>query len=529
MSEELCGDDALYPSNFTLTHLLTDMRKFNTSGPNIPEKHYTIYRTDLIKKGVEMVKEERYFTIWAPRQTGKSTYFHQLSEELRSDQYQIAHINFENYQNASLKSFMKTFTQEINHFWDLSFPEDTEISSLFQLLSKLHQHRFVLIIDEVEGINADYLGDFLHSIRSLYHSRANHSLKSVILVGVSNITGVIKDHASPFNIADNLNVPYFTFEEVVELFRQHENETGQLFEKQVIRKIAEITANQPGLVNGFAKKLVDDFPDKKQITFDDYLKVEDWYLTEAIDKNFSNILNKAEEQRPFVERLLFTEDNIPFEIDRPSIKALYTNGLIRKDQNGFVTFWVPFYKKRLYKAFYPYTNGEQREISREIFPEEYFSKSGSLLLGKLIESYKAYVKRRGFEPHREKDEHGNYKSIKEAALIYSFETYIHAFVTQVGGKIYREAQTGLGKSDMIININSQELLIETKIYYSPRQFQNGKSQLAYYCNSLGQKIGIYLVFCPNHIRYPDYVKEMEEEIEGVMIHTFLIEYDEVKW
>jgi len=177
-----------------------------------------------------------------------------------------------------------------------------------------------LIIDEVEGINADYFGTFLHAIRSAYHTRQSHCLKSVILVGVSNIVGVISDNgrdgACPvFTIADNLNVPYFTDKEVFELLEQHEIETGQLFEDKVKQKISEITANQPGLVNGFAKKLVEDNPDKEILTYENYLKVEDWYLTEAIDKNFSNILNKAKEHRNLVERLLFTEEKIPFEID----------------------------------------------------------------------------------------------------------------------------------------------------------------------------------------------------------------------
>jgi hypothetical protein len=387
----------------------------------------------------------------------------------------------------------------------------------------------VLIIDEVEGINQDYFGDFLHSIRNAYHSRESHCLKSVILVGVSNIVGVVSDNASPFNITDNLNVPYFTNEEVFNLLGQHETETGQLFDPKVKQKISEITANQPGLVNGFAKKLVEDYPEKKRLSYDDYLKVEDWYLTEAIDKNFSNILNKAKEERNFVERLLFTEDKITFEIDRPSIKLLHTNGLIKKDEDGNVTFWVPFYKKRLYKAFYPYTNGEQRQISRTIFAEEYFTETGELKLEKLIETYKEYIKRRGFNPHREKDDNGNYKSIKEAALIYSFETYIHAFISQTEGKIYREANTGLGKSDIIINVKNREYLIETKIYYAPKQFKDGKKQLAYYCKSLGQPKGIYLVYCPNDIKYPETVNEQVEKINGIEIFTFLVEYDETKW
>ncbi|MEA3450437.1 MAG: hypothetical protein U9Q83_00875, partial [Bacteroidota bacterium] len=263
--------------------------------------------------------------------------------------------------------------------------------------------------------------------------------------------------------------------------------------------------------------------------YNDYLKVEHWYLNLTIDKNIGNILNKAMQERAFVERLLFTEDKIPFKINKPHIKYLHTNGLIKEDENGYVTFWVPLYKKSVYDAFYPYMNGEQSQISRTIFAEEYFTETGDLKLEKLIETYKEYIKRRGFNPHREKDENGNYKSIKEAALIYSFETYIHAVINELEGKIYREADTGLGKSDMIINVRNKEYLFETKIYTSPQKFNIGKKQLAYYCKSLGQTKGIYLVYCPNDIKYAETVKEQTEIIDNIEISTFLIEYDETKW
>ncbi len=506
-----------------------NMKSFNTSGPNIPYQHYTLKRTDLIKKGVQLVSEMRYFTIWAPRQTGKSTYFRQLAEELTEQGYKVALINFENYKNASLESFLYTLTYDIKEFFGFDFSNETEISKVFKLISEQKNGKCVLIIDEVEGINKEYFGTFLHSIRNAYHTREKHCLKSVILVGVTNILGVVSDNASPFNIVDNLDVPYFTKQEVYDLLGQHETETGQLFEEKVKAKISEITANQPGLVNGFAKKMVDSYPEKNVLTYEDYLKVEDWYLNEAIDKNFENILNKARQERGFVEHLLFTEQKIPFKIDRPSIKILHTNGLLKKDENGYVVFWVPFYKKRLYDAFYPYSNGEQDDVSRRIFAEEYFYSDGSLRLDKLIGSYKEYVKRRGFNPHREKDENGNFKSIKEAALIYSFETYIHATIDELDGKIYREANTGLGKSDMIITVNGSEFLIETKIYRSPKVFSSGKKQLAYYCQSLGQNKGVYLVYCPNDIKYPQTVIEKTENIDGVQISTFLIEYDESKW
>ncbi|MEA3444304.1 MAG: AAA-like domain-containing protein [Bacteroidota bacterium] len=504
------------------------MKKFNTSGPNNPLKHYTIVRHDLINKGIELVEDERYFTIWAPRQTGKSTYFRQLADELETRNYKVAYINYEDFKATPKETFLEILTENINKFWNTNF-QITNISKLFYEIEKLNNKKCILIIDEVEGINAQYFGDFLHSIRRVYHSRQTNCLKSVILVGVSNIVGVVQDNASPFNITDNIQVPYFTNEETFELFLQHEKETKQIFNKKVKHKIAEITANQPGLVNGFAKKLVEDYPDKKEITYDDYLKVEKWYLNEAIDKNFANILNKANEYRSFVETLLFTENKIPFKIDRESIKLLHTNGLIRKDEDDYVTFWVPFYKKRLYDAFYPYSNGEKSSILRSIILKDLFTENNELEIGKLIYGYKEYVKRRGFNGFREKDEQGNYKSIKEAALVYSFETYIQAFLQMTKAKSYREANTGLGKSDLIINIHGDEYLIETKIYYYENQFLEGKEQLAYYCNSLGLPEGVYLVFMPNNINQPKNVIDKTETIANIKISTFIIYYDEDKW
>ena len=82
---------------------------------------------------------------------------------------------------------------------------------------------------------------------------------------------------------------------------------------------------------------------------------------------------------------------------------------------------------------------------------------------------------------------------------------------------------------MIINIRGQEFVIETKVYYSPGKFDSGKRQLAYCCESLGLKTGLYLVFCPNNISYPDIVREGSEDFEGTNIQAYIIPYDEDSW
>ncbi len=508
------------------------MRTFNTSGPNIPTQHYTLSRQKLIAKGINLVENSRYFTIWAPRQTGKSTYFRLLAKELEQQGYEVAHINFESFRETSLIGFVKTLKEGLIKFLGIDFNGEMEISRIFKTIELINDKKYVLIIDEVEGINPEYLGTFLHSIRNAYHSRTDHALKSVILVGVSNITGVVQNHASPFNTNDNLNVPYFTKDEIFELLKMHEDETGQLFSPEVKEKIAYITGGQPGLVNGFGYNLVENFPNSSLFQYEQYLEIEKNYTSLYIDKNISNIINKGKQHRQFIERLLFDERSIPFEIYDERIKFLTVNGLITFDENKNIIFNVPLYKKCLQVAFAPPVNGEADYIGGRIDLDEYFTENKQLNIDKIIRNYQIYAKKRGFRYFMEQDENGNNIGLKEAALVYSFETYIQAFLQEVKGSSYLEAHVALGRSDLIINVQGTEFVIEAKVFKGISSFKEGKIQLAYYLNSLGLKTGIYLVFMDNELQH----KAVKEEVEiidvstpfntsGAEITTYLVRYD----
>ncbi len=501
---------------------------FNTSGPNIPGEHYTLKREDLIARGLDLVKNRRYFTIWAPRQTGKSTYFRMLAKELETIGFQVLHIDVENFKSATEETLLEFLENQFNRDIGIQlFLQHRSFSHFYSRLLDVTGRQIVLIIDEIEGLNEEIFGQFLHTIRNLYQIRDEHSLKSIILVGVSNIVGVVQDNASPFNIADNLEVPYFTDEETSALLQMHEEETGQCFAPEVKEKISAVTANQPGLVNGFAYQLVKRNPAKELIDYNDYLVVEDWYLTEAIDKNISNIVNKARQHRTFVERLLFTDEKLKFKINDEKIKFLYAHGLIRKDRDGFVEFWVPLYKKAVYDAFYPFSNGEFKEQLREINLGRYFMENGKLNFDKLVEGYRTYVKRRGFRCFREKDEKGQWKQIKEAALVYSFESFIQALLQVVEGKSYQEPHTGSGQSDLIVNIDGRETVIEFKIYRDPNRFEKGKHQVAAYAKSISVDECVYLVFAAGIYRELG-LKDEVGMIDGVTVRSYVIFYDESK-
>jgi hypothetical protein len=499
------------------------MRRFNTSGPNILEKHYTLPRLALIEKGKDLVHNDRYFTIWAPRQTGKSTYFRMLAEVLQTEGYFVCHINFENYLTDTLEDFMARLVLALKNAWNIDL-KGFSLAEAFHQIEQVKDKKLVLILDEVEGINPEYFGQFLHTIRNAYHSRENHGLKSVIFVGVSNITGVVQDNASPFNISDSLQIDYFTKEEVVDLLGQHETETGQLFASDVKEKIFAITAGQPGLVNGFAARLIDQYGNKPLLDYLDYLVAEDWYLFEALDKNVANVMNKAKKYQKFLEELLFLERKVRFDIDKEAIRYFYTNGLIKRNTDGNVTFWVPLYKKRLQKYFYPAMNGEAEQIQANIWIDNYMTADRKLDMDKIIREYQAYALRRGFRYFIEADEDGKPKGLREAALMYSFETYIQSFLEVFKGKSYLEPHVALGRSDLIINILNNEWVIESKIYHNITQFTDGKAQLAYYMKSLGLSKGIYLVFLNKEVTNP-YVLEGEDVVDGVELTTYIVRYD----
>jgi hypothetical protein len=496
---------------------------FNTSGPNIRAEHYTLERPELIEVGRKLVHDKRYFTIWAPRQTGKSTYYRLLAEVLQTEGYKVCHVNVEHLMKESKADFLQYITLKMTQQWGYDFRNLT-LAGIFNKIDELTHEKMVLIIDEIEGINAEYFSQVLHSIRQSYHFRNTHALKSVILVGVANITGIVQDNASPFNVSDNLQISYFSKEETFELLEQHETATGQLFHPTVKQKIYDITAGQPGLVNGFAEKLLEKFGKKPEFDYKDYLEVENWYLYEALDKNVANVMNKAKAHQKFLEELLFIERKVKFDIDRESIRYFHINGLIRRDEDGNVTFWVPLYKKRLQKYFYPALNGESDQIQGHIWIDNYLTPAKKLNIDKIIREYQAYAKRRGFRYFIENDEKGKPKGLREAALMYSFETYIQSFLEVFKGKSYLEPHIALGRSDLIINTLGTELVIEAKIYRDITKFEEGKTQLAYYTKSIGLNTGIYLVFVDSKINNP-YVLENDETIEGVQITTYLVKYD----
>jgi len=375
------------------------MREFNTTGPCDPTQHYTVMREALIAKGLEKVRKGRYFTLFAPRQSGKTTYFQLLLEAVKEEGFTPIWISFEKLKTVTRKVFYQNVTHQL-HQRLAKYPVKKTITNQVDLVEFFEQRQnqsIVLVIDEFEGIPDSVLSEMMHAFRQMYHEKQYHALNSLILVGVSTLAELVTSSASPFNVADELKVSYFTFEEITQLIDQYVVESGQPFDPPVIKAIYDNTKGQPGLVCALAAHLIETVAFDKTVTMDDFFATLNYFLKSKYDKNILNIVQKAKQKKAFMYRLLFGEEPIDFNIYTEDIAYLHAHGVIDniEERAGIL---VPLYSKCIITAFRPISNGERMHYgfsANDTF-DEYLNDDG-LNIHALLNKYRQYVRRRGFK------------------------------------------------------------------------------------------------------------------------------------
>ncbi len=497
------------------------MRKFNTSGPCNPALHYTVMREALIANGKEKVNEGRYITLFAPRQSGKTTYFQLLLEELKDD-YVPIWISFEGLNTMTREEFYESFDydmhfalSEVDIHCDVTIKNQLTVRYFFRDMRKQNRP-IVLVIDEFEGIPNAVLGEVMHTFRKIYHQKERYNLHALILVGVSTIAELVLSTASPFNVAEELQLPYFTDEEVRDLIGQYVAESKQPFDEEVIAAIIHNTNGQPGLVCALCHHLVTEVvPDRSQpVTMDAWYPTLNYFLTRRNDMNIANVIEKARQKESFMLRVLFNEQPLPFSVDVPDMAWLYAHGVIDVI-DGSVGIAVPLYAKRLVRAFAPVINGEMKHYLTSLQDtfSEYVHPDGRLNVHALLQEYRAYVRRRGHQAF-------DTENLREAACHYSLDGFIAFFIQEIGGTTFIEIPSGRGRIDLLIRYGTHSYLIETKVFSSLTAFERGKGQLAAYLQSERRDEGYYVVFSALHT--DDDTLETDEVIDGKRIYTHII-------
>ena len=93
------------------------MRYFNTHGPVEADQHYVVSRQDLIDKLSVQIDQGKYFTIFAPRQMGKTTLLRKLDEMLAANpDYLPIPLSFERYETWAEAQFLNHFGKLISYY-----------------------------------------------------------------------------------------------------------------------------------------------------------------------------------------------------------------------------------------------------------------------------------------------------------------------------------------------------------------------------------------------------------------------------
>ena len=260
-------------------------RFFNTAGPQKPDIHYTIdplIRFDL-NDVLTLIRQQKYFVLHAPRQTGKTSCMLALRDMLnREGDYIAVYANVEAGQAS--RDNVKTVVKSIVDILALSVSQimkgnplasdirnsvqeegaDSMLSTYLARLSEALEKPFVLIIDEIDALVGDSLVSVLRQIRSGYANRPGHFPNTIILCGVRDVRDYriqtsgkdIITGGSAFNIKSaSLRLGNFSPEEVHALYMQHTEETGQRFDEACFPMLWQATEGQPWLVNAVGQEV----------------------------------------------------------------------------------------------------------------------------------------------------------------------------------------------------------------------------------------------------------------------------------
>ncbi|MDE0016387.1 MAG: AAA-like domain-containing protein [Candidatus Poribacteria bacterium] len=525
------------------------MKRFGTEGRLYPEDNYIVPRTKETADFIARIKQGKYIVLFAPRQTGKTTFFRLALDALTTEDltYFPIQLNFEEYEEDIPADFYRGFSEDIREEIEkvfqrrgqvpsealIEFLEKTEITDhramrrFFAQLARFldssygMQQKVVLLIDEFDAIPRAAVNGFLRSLRHIYLSDRTRCPHSVGIVGVQNIIQLNYDRSiSPFNIQDEFHLPNFTLEQVTELLGQYTEAVGQGFAPEVVASIHKQTAGQPVLVNRLAQILTKEIDIPKTET----IAMEHWTVahTRLLRGRNTNIehLTANIRRNPRFEsvlmRIMARDEGVDFNLDDDIISELATYGVIKEGTDGMCEILNPIYLYRIMRAFKPLVNG----LEQEYFPEdtgealhEYLTSTGQIEMAALLDNFRDFIARAGFRILQVPD------TPQESVGRHLLLAYLDEFVRRIGGVMHIEVQTGRGRMDILITHNQRKYIVETKIWRGESRYQAGKQQLAAYLTLEGATEGYYVVF--DHRQKPE--PRVETEIlEGVAIRSYVI-------
>lgn len=504
------------------------VRTFNTTGVCNPEQHYMVDLAERLAQVRILVDAGNYFTINRARQFGKTTTLNALTGYLNHEYYvvsmdfqmQMSNAKFKNENSFALafaKAFIASFRVNkksegsvyeaaISRFAE-SFsmaPDSYELVELFQALSVLCgdlPEGVVLMIDEVDSAtNNQVFLDFLAQLRGYYINRSRFAtFKSVILAGVCDIKNLKRklrpdeEHKdnSPWNIAADFDIDMsFSPVQISEMLESYEDDhkTGMDIENMA-QEIYAYTSGYPYLVSRLCQLLdhqVTSSSAKGAWTRNDLLEaVRD--LVKESNSLFDDMAKKVKDYpklKTLLYDILFCGRSIPYNLGTELVSIGTMFGFL-KDDVGQVAISNRIFEIWFYNLFIAeeainsdtYQAGQKNK-------NQFIDENGlnmELVLKKFVQHFTE-----SFSDSTDKFIEDNGRKL--------FLLYIRPLING-SGNYYIEARTrSMGRTDLIIDFQGKQYIVEMKIWHGEEYHAHGEEQLLGYLKDYHLKKGYMLSF-----------------------------------
>ena len=492
-------------------------RFFNTAGPQKPAMCYTIdplKRFDL-DDVLTLIRQERYFVLHAPRQTGKTSCLLALRDYLNDEgDYVAVYVNVEAGQamrndvvsvvNSTCDMIADRLSDIVGEELPFRIREEvkkTEPASMLTMmlgrLSRALPKPLVMFLDEIDALVGDSLVSVLRQLRAGYDNRPAAFPQSIILCGVRDVRDYrivlsnqdIITGGSAFNIkAKSLRLGNFSKEEIHELYQQHTAETGQVFDEACFPMIWEATEGQPWLVNALGREVTWSMKENRdrsiRIIPEMIYRAQERIIYRR-DTHIDILIDKLKEERVkrVIEPLLSTEgeanddiipsDDVQYVADMGLIKL--ERGKPRRIANGIYREIIP---REL-------TWTTQDALIQE--PQWYQNADGSINVEKLLLDFQQFFRENA-------DSWIGRFDYAEAGPQLLLQAFLQRVVNG-GGYIDREYGLGRRRTDLLIRKPLtdhyggpiQRVVMELKIlrYSLERTIADGLRQTAEYMDLCG--------------------------------------------
>ena len=493
-------------------------RRFNTAGPCDARRHYTIPPESRLPAARRLAVRGDYFTLHAPRQTGKTTLLRSLARALTSEgEFAALAASCEAGEpfGERIGAVEQIVLSELRISAQIHLPADLQPPPTWPAAPEGQQLRaglvawslaaprpLVLFFDEIDALRGESLKAVLRQLRAGFGDRPDSFPHSVCLCGLRDVREYKAASggdptrlgtSSPFNIkVESLRLGIFTEGEARSLLGQHTSDTGQEFTPAAADRALELSGGQPWLLNALAREVVEKMvvPPSDPIT-EAHLDEAKERLILARQTHLDSLVARLHEPR--VRRVLeplLAGDSVGGDEYDDDIRFARDLGLVAPRSPLRVA--NPIYREVMVRVL---CAAAEDQIVVE--PRSFVLPDGTLDVRRVLDEFAAFWR-----------EHGE---VLTAGLSYhevAPQLVLMAWLQRIvngGGYIDREYGVGRGRIDLLLRWpcdaadgtrRLQRAAIELKVWRDgrPDPVTQGLAQLDGYLERLGLDDGVLVLF-----------------------------------